>query len=133
MSAQAKAWARILLQVVFFLLISTGMNAVSSYLELPVPGSILGIALVFILLKLKVIKLQWIDAGASWLIAEMLLFFVPSAVGVLSYGKLMQDEGLRILLVIICSTVLVMAAAGRIAQRMAPMAPTPSSAQERES
>ncbi|OBR63470.1 holin [Paenibacillus oryzae] len=112
-------WVKIILQVLLFTLISTAMNALVAWLSLPIPGGILGIAVLFILLKTGIVKLKWLDAGASWLIAEMLLFFVPSAVGVLSYGPLMAHEGLRILLVIICSTVLVMAVAGRIAERMA--------------
>jgi holin-like protein len=112
-------WVKIILQVLLFTLISTAMNALVAWLSLPIPGGILGIAVLFILLKTGIVKLKWLDAGASWLIAEMLLFFVPSAVGVLSYGTLMAHEGLRILLVIICSTVLVMAVAGRIAERMA--------------
>lgn len=112
-------WVKIALQVLLFTLVSTAMNALAAWLSLPIPGGILGIAVIFTLLKTGVIKLKWVDAGASWLIAEMLLFFVPSAVGVLTYGTLMANEGLRILLVIIGSTVLVMAGAGRIAQRMA--------------
>lgn len=113
------AWVKIMMQVVVLTMISISTNGLAAWLKLPVPGSILGIAVLFLLLKLGIVKLKWIDAGASWLIAEMLLFFVPAAVGILAYGRLMANEGLRIMLVIACSTVLVMVAAGRIAQRLA--------------
>lgn len=42
----------------------------------PVPGSIVGIGMLFALLKCKIIRLEWIELGSQWLLAEMLLFFL---------------------------------------------------------
>jgi holin-like protein len=95
------------------------MNFLAEHLHLPVPGSLLGIIVIFILLQTNVIQLNWVDLGAKWLIAEMLLFFIPSAVGVIQYKSLMLSNGLRILLVIMSSSIMVMACAGVIAQKLA--------------
>jgi holin-like protein len=95
------------------------MNFLAEHLHLPVPGSLLGIIVIFILLQTNVIQLSWVDLGAKWLIAEMLLFFIPSAVGVIQYKSLMLSNGLRILLVIMSSSIMVMACAGVIAQKLA--------------
>jgi holin-like protein len=106
-------------QVIMFIIVSKLMNGLADYLHLPIPGSILGIILIFVLLQTKTIRLDWVDFGATWLIAEMLLFFIPSAVGVVQYKSLMLDNGLSILLVIACSSLTVMISAGMIAQKLA--------------
>ena len=57
-----------------------------------------------------VIKVQWLKGGTNWLLAEMLLFFVPAVLVVTEYPELIQNQGLRILAVIISSTLCVMMA-----------------------
>jgi holin-like protein len=106
-------------QVIFFMVISQVMNALAHHLLLPVPGSILGIICIFILLQTKVIQLDWIDSGAKWLLAETLLFFIPSSVGVVPYKSLLLGSGLQIVLVILCSTATVMVFTGKMAQGLA--------------
>ena len=49
-----------------------------------------------------------LQLGAGWLMAEMLLFFIPALMSLLDYGSLLRSEGWRILLVIGSSTLLVM-------------------------
>ncbi|MFC0214589.1 CidA/LrgA family holin-like protein [Paenibacillus chartarius] len=114
-----KAFVRLGSQVLFFMAVSKGMNVITPLLQLPIPGSIIGMLLVFVLLLLGVIKLEWVEAGAAWLLAEMLLFFIPSAVGVLPYKSLLLGSGLQIVIVIVSSTALVMACAGLVAQGLA--------------
>lgn len=104
-----------ILQVAALFLISMAMNKLAELLHLKIPGSILGIVLVFILLQTKVIKLEWIERGANWLLAELLLFFIPSAVGVMQYFPMLENDGLQILLVVILSTVIVMLSSGGVA------------------
>lgn len=106
-------------QILFFMIVSKVMNALTPLLHLPIPGNIAGMLLIFALLSTGVIKLEWVDAGAKWLLAEMLLFFIPAAVGVLPYKSLLLGSGLQIVLVILCSTVAVMACAGMLAQVLA--------------
>lgn len=114
-----KTIGNIILQVSILFFVSIAMNAIAELLHLPIPGSILGIAVLFLLLKTKVVKLSWIEKGANWLLAELLLFFIPSAVGVMQYIPLLESEGLRILVVVVSSTVIVMVSSGLIASRIA--------------
>lgn len=100
------------LQVAGFMLLSTLMSQLAELAHIPIPGSILGIAVVFILLETGVLKLEWIELGANWLIAELLLFFIPAAVGVMNYFTVLEADGFRILAVVLLSTVLVMAGSG---------------------
>ncbi|WP_059041828.1 CidA/LrgA family protein [Paenibacillus rubinfantis] len=105
-------------QVAILFFAAMALNKVAELLHLPIPGSILGIALLFTLLKTGVVKLKWIERGANWLLAELLLFFVPAAVGVMQYIPLLESEGVRILIVVILSTVIVMVSSGLIASRI---------------
>lgn len=100
------------LQVAGFMLLSILMSQLAKLAHIPIPGSILGIAVVFILLETGVLKLEWIELGANWLLAELLLFFIPAAVGVMNYFTILEADGFRILAVVLLSTVLVMAGSG---------------------
>ncbi|WP_322906307.1 CidA/LrgA family holin-like protein [Paenibacillus campi] len=104
-----------ILQVALLMGFSELLNLLVSWLHLPVPGSIIGIAILFILLQSGIIKLEWIEIGASWLLAELLLFFIPSAVGVMNYIPMLEQDGVRIMVIVICSTILVMASSGLLA------------------
>jgi holin-like protein len=105
-------------QVLFFIVVTLMMNSLANSLDLPVPGSILGVFLIFFLLQFKVIQLEWVDLGAKWLLAEMLLFFIPSAAGLIQYQSLLFSSGFKILLVLVCSTSIVMICAGITAQQI---------------
>lgn len=45
-----------------------------SWLHLPLPANLVGMVLMLALIVCRVIPLNWIRAGARWLLAEMLLF-----------------------------------------------------------
>ncbi|OIB04101.1 holin [Paenibacillus sp. LC231] len=100
------------LQVAGFMLLSLGMDRLAAWLNIGIPGSILGIVVVFILLETKVLRLEWIELGANWLLAELLLFFIPAAVGIMKYFPMLEAEGLQILAVVLFSTVIVMVSSG---------------------
>lgn len=105
-----------IVQIVLIVALSKIADLLVMVLHLPVPGSIVGIALLFALLKLGLIKLSWIDLGAKWLLAEMLLFFIPSTVGIVNYESLVKTSGLSLFIIIVSSTVAVMLCAGFAAQ-----------------
>lgn len=114
-----KAFGTGVLQVGFFIGFSMAMNQLVKLLHLSIPGSILGIGLLFLLLQTKVIKLEWIDLGAKWLLAEMLLFFIPAAVGMVQYRELIHSSGLQLFLAVTGSILAVMVAAGLTAEKLA--------------
>jgi len=93
-------------------------QVLASDLHAPLPGSIIGFAILFALLQLKIVRLAWIERGANFLLAQLLLFFVPSAVGVVQYPRLVRAEGLQLYIIIALSTALVMTVTGLIAQRL---------------
>lgn len=81
---------------------------IKHFISIPIPASMVGLILLFIALKLKIVKLDWVEKGGNWLLAELLLFFVPSAVGIVNYTEIFSMNGLESVLLIGLSTVIVM-------------------------
>ncbi|MFM9281433.1 CidA/LrgA family protein [Paenibacillus jiagnxiensis] len=110
-----KTMLRSVIQIALLLAFSAALNALVNWLHWPVPGSIIGMVILFILLQTGVVRLSWIEAGANWLLAELLLFFIPSAVGVMDYGPMLEHNGMSILLIVLLGTFIVMAVTGLVA------------------
>ncbi|KQL52371.1 holin [Heyndrickxia shackletonii] len=106
------------IQVAILVAFSYIMDKLSNLLHIGIPGSIIGIIILFILLKTNMVKLKWIEIGGNWLLAEFLLFFIPSAVGVIQYKSMLVDNGIKILMIIILSSALVMTCSGFIAEKI---------------
>ncbi len=75
---------------------------------LPVPGGILGLALVLTLLASGRLSHLSLRRGANWFLAEMLLFFIPAVLAVLDHREFLGLLGVKVLAVILVGTVLVM-------------------------
>lgn len=80
----------------------------ATWLGWPIPGGVMGLAVLLLLFASGVLKPAMLQLGAGWLMAEMLLFFIPALMSLLDYGTLLREEGWRILLVIAVSTLMVM-------------------------
>lgn len=107
---------RTLCQVMVLYIFSLAGNFLTNLMQLKIPGSMIGILLVLILLQLKIIPLEWLETGANWLLSELLLFFIPSAVGVVRYEHLITSQAISFLIIIVASTLLVMSGAGLTAE-----------------
>ncbi|MDX3905691.1 MAG: CidA/LrgA family protein [Pigmentiphaga sp.] len=77
---------------------------------LPIPGGVVGLFVVLALLLSGKLPLHRIDQGARWLLADMLVFFVPAAVAMVRYRDLLASEGLKLLAVIVLGNACVMLA-----------------------
>jgi holin-like protein len=87
-------------------------------LSIPIPGSMFGLILLFLALCLNLVKLEWVEKGGNWLLAELLLFFIPSAVGIVNYDDILSLQGVEIVLLISISTIIVMGMTALIAERI---------------
>ncbi|WP_416347582.1 CidA/LrgA family protein [Acerihabitans sp. TG2] len=86
--------------------------------HLPLPANVIGMFLLLALILSGLLPVQWVSAGARWLLAEMLLFFVPAVVAVINYTQLLMLDGWRIFLVIAISTALVLGTTGLVVERV---------------
>ena len=96
------------LQIAVLCLFSAIGEGLTRAFGLPIPGGVIGMALVFALLASGVVKLGTLRGGARWLLAEMLLFFVPMVLAVLNQRAYFGLLGLKILVVIVAGTAAVM-------------------------
>lgn len=103
-----KKYLRLLVELAILLALFLLGGQLSTWLGWPIPGGVMGLALLLLLFACGVLKPATLQAGAGWLMAEMLLFFIPALMSLLDYGGLLRSEGWRILLVIAVSTLMVM-------------------------
>lgn len=105
-----KKFSRLLAELGVLLLLYLLGCQLSAWLHWPIPGGVVGMALLLLVFATGRVKPATLQTGATLLMAEMLLFFIPALMSLLDYGPLLRSEGWRILLVIGASTLLVMLA-----------------------
>jgi len=89
-----------------------------AWLHLPLPANLVGMLILLVLIACRMIPLAWLRAGSRWLLAEMLLFFVPAVVAVVNYVQLLMVDGWRIFSVIAISTLLVLGTTAWVVERV---------------
>ncbi len=72
-------------------------------LLLPFPGPVIGMMLLFIALRWRVVR-EPVEVCAGFLLSHLSLLFVPVGVGVMTHISLVSQYGLRMLAVIAAST-----------------------------
>lgn len=97
-----------LAQVTIILLLWLAAEALVQRCRLPLPAGILGMLVLLGLLATRWVSPRTFGRGAEWLLAEMLLFFVPAAMILLDHRQMFGWLGLKLLLVVLGGTVLVM-------------------------
>lgn len=80
--------------------------------HVPIPGSVIGLFLLFVLLLSGRMNLLTVRRGAQWFLAEMLLFFIPAVLTVLDHQEFFGLIGIKVLAVILFGTLMVMTATG---------------------
>ncbi|KJK06068.1 MULTISPECIES: CidA/LrgA family protein [Pseudomonas] len=106
--ASIKRFLRLLAELAVFLFLYGVGGQLAAWLGWPIPGGVMGLALLLLAFAFGWLKPAALQLGAGLLMAEMLLFFIPALMSLLDYGSLLRDEGWRILLVIGVSTLMVM-------------------------
>ncbi|CAI3103323.1 Holin-like protein CidA [Acinetobacter calcoaceticus] len=77
-------------------------------LGVPISAGILGMFFLLLCLFLKIIKIEQVATGATVILGELLLFFIPVVVAVVQYKTLFMTEGWQIVLSIAIGTISVM-------------------------
>ncbi|MEM0674452.1 MULTISPECIES: CidA/LrgA family protein [Dickeya] len=93
-------------------------NAISALLPITIPGSILGMLVLFALLASQILPSRWVKPGCQLLIRYMALLFVPIGVGVMNYYGVVRDQFGPIVVSCLVSTFVVMTVVGYTTQMM---------------
>lgn len=95
----------------WLLLFQCAGEVASRVLGLPVPGPVVGMLLLFVALRMRDRIPDPIGVAADALAKHLSLLFVPAGVGVMMYFGRLAGEWLPIVLALLVSTVVAMAAA----------------------
>ncbi|HRJ52078.1 MAG TPA: CidA/LrgA family protein [Candidatus Thiothrix moscowensis] len=86
----------------------------SRLLQLPVPGPVIGMILLFLTLLLRGSLEKTLDSATTALLSHLSLLFVPAGVGVVVHLDLIGDEWLPISIALVLSTLITLAATALI-------------------
>ena len=103
-------------QFMIISLISLVGEWLSFLIPLPIPASIYGIAILLLLLISGRLQVEEVKDVSSFLIAIMPVMFIPAAVGLMDSFSLLSDALIAYAVILIVSTVAVMAVSGRVTQ-----------------
>lgn len=81
---------------------------IATLLPITIPGSIIGMLLLFLLLSLQILPAQWVKPGCHIFIRYMALLFVPIGVGVMQYFDLLRTQFGPIVVSCTISTIIVL-------------------------
>lgn len=84
---------------------------------LRLPGPVVGMLILLPALRFEAVRLP-VSASADALLAHLSLLFVPVGVGVITHLGLVSQYGVRLLLVLVLSTLLGMATTALLLRRM---------------
>ncbi len=102
-------------QFMIILAISFVGELLHELLPLPVPASIYGLVLMLIGLQTGILPLNAVNEAGGFLIEIMPMLFIPAVGLMVSWGAL-KPVIIPISIIIVVTTILVMAVSGRIAQ-----------------
>ncbi|KRL01667.1 CidA/LrgA family protein [Liquorilactobacillus capillatus] len=85
-------------------------NVISSLApaSFPVPAPVIGMVLLYSLLSLHILKVEWVDSFGAILINLIGFLFVPSGISLAANLDIMKAEGIQIVTVIIISTIILL-------------------------
>ncbi|UTG78636.1 CidA/LrgA family protein [Lactococcus lactis] len=91
-------------------------NVISNVFRLPVPGSILGMILLFLALQFKILEFRHVDEAGSFLINNMTILFLPAGVGIMAKWNLISHFWAQILLIDVGALIINMLILGKLVE-----------------
>ena len=86
------------------------------FTHIPLPSSILGMLLLTLLLKLNIVRLEWVRSISDFLVGNIGFFFVPPGVAIMLYFNIIKAQFWPIVVSSVVSTILVLAVTGWVHQ-----------------
>lgn len=109
---------RLLVQLAVLILFYILGSGISFWLGGYVPGSVIGMVLLFMCLNLGWVKASHVDKISELLLGNIVLFFLPVTVGLMTVAMLIEENIWTILISVLLSTFAVIATVGIIAQKL---------------
>ncbi|WP_423189115.1 CidA/LrgA family protein [Alkalibacterium sp. f15] len=107
----------VIIKQLFWILFFSFLGEIGSYLSpVAVPGSVIGMILLFFALHFKWIEMEKVEAVGEWLTNNMAILFIPAGVGLMTNFSIIGDVWWQLLLVVLISTLAMMALVGVVVQ-----------------
>ena len=101
-----EVFMRLYVQLMIIFSISLIGEAISTLFHLPIPGSIIGLIILFLALQFKILRLRHVSLVGNFLLANMTILFLPPAVGIMDKFHVIAHYLLPIVLIIIGALVI---------------------------
>lgn len=102
---------------ILLLLCQLAGELIARSLDVPVPGGVIGMLLLFIGLLLYRGVPEELEQASQGVLKHLALYFVPASVGIMTMGPLLAQEGVRIGVVMVLSTLIPLIACGYLLDR----------------
>lgn len=83
---------------------------IANLIPINIPGSVVGLVMLYVALEIKLIKLDQIKETGDWLKNNMAFLFVPLSVGLMNDFGILKANLLNLTIIMIVSTLLTMVA-----------------------
>lgn len=87
-----------------------------TFFHVPLPGSVLGMIVLFTLLATGIVKEEWLLAATTPLLKHLSFFFIPIAVELMEWGDLFLQKGHLLFLPLVVSTLVALLVTGGVVQ-----------------
>ena len=97
--------------IVGFQLLGIGLHRLGA----PLPGSVLGLLLFTLALATELIKVEWVERTAGFLVRHMTLLFIPLMAGLPEMSAKLRRDGVALLASMVVSLFVVLLTTGGLA------------------
>lgn len=103
--------------IMVFLFIGNGLSELISKVII-IPGSIIGMLLLFFALITKLIPLSMIEETSQFFLKHMGFFFIPLGVSLIESYMILQTFAIQLIVLLIVSNMLVMGMSAKITEKV---------------
>ncbi len=100
--------------LVIFLFMQALGEWITRTTNLILPGNLTGLLLLFLSLVLGIVKLEQVEDTANLLLDNMMGLFIPLNVGLITVLPLLKQDGLKIFITLLATTILVMVVTAKV-------------------
>ncbi|WP_320048015.1 CidA/LrgA family protein [uncultured Ilyobacter sp.] len=86
----------------------------STLFNLPIPGTILGMLLMFFLLSTGIIKVKQIEKAANILLINMAIFFLPPGIKLVDSLDSLKGNWLKLIIIAVTTTLITIVVTGKV-------------------
>lgn len=104
-------------QIFWIFLFALAGEAISLLIPIAIPGSVIGMVLLFFALHFGWLKMEKVADVGAFLTDNMAIFFVPAGVGLMAHLDILASIWGRLLCIIFISLIAVLTLVGTVVQR----------------